>query len=141
MDPYLKRDRSVDLKKYYAQPDIFDKDGKYYGLPFMVAPTAFYYNKTLSARAGVPEPTEGWTWDDLLDASKRLTKPGENQWGVQIVPGFEFNLLTFIWSPGGDYINKERTKTTLDEPGLSRACSTLPTCCGRANPRACHGGT
>ena len=116
VDPYLKRDRSIDLKKYYAQPDIFDKDGKYYGLPFMVTPTVFYYNKTLFARAGVPEPTEKWTWDDLLDASKRLTKSGENQWGVQITPAFEFNVLTFIWSAGGDYINKERTKTTLDEP-------------------------
>ena len=39
VDAYLRRDRSVDLKAYYSQPEIFDKDGKHYGLPFMINTT------------------------------------------------------------------------------------------------------
>ena len=117
VDSYLRRDRAIDLKAYYSQPEIFDQDGKHYGLPFMINTTVFFYNKTLFQRAGVAEPNERWTWDDLLDASRRLTRAEGDQWGINISPGFEGNLLTFIWSAGGDYINKERTRTTMDDPG------------------------
>jgi multiple sugar transport system substrate-binding protein len=117
VDAYLRRDKSVDLKAYYSQPEIFDKDGKHYGLPFMINTTLLYYNKSLFQRSGVPEPTERWTWDDMLDAARKLTRADGSQWGVNVGTGFEGQLLTFIWSAGGDYINKERTRTTLDEPG------------------------
>ena len=83
----------------------------------MINTTVFFYNKTLFQRAGVPEPTERWTWDDLLDAARKLTRADGSQWGINVGTGFEGQLLTFIWSAGGDYINKERTRTTMDDPG------------------------
>jgi multiple sugar transport system substrate-binding protein len=119
VDGYLRRDRTVDLKAYYSQPEIFDQEGKHYGLPFMINTTVFVYNRTLFQRAGVPEPTERWTWDDLLGAARQLTREG--QWGLNVSQGFEGQLLTFIWSAGGDYINKERTRTTMDAPGTLEA--------------------
>jgi multiple sugar transport system substrate-binding protein len=40
------------------------------------------YNKTLFQQAGVPAPTEAWTWNDVIEAGRRLTDEGANRWGV-----------------------------------------------------------
>jgi multiple sugar transport system substrate-binding protein len=32
-----------------------------------------YYNKAIFDEAKVAYPTDSWTWDDLLDAAKKLT--------------------------------------------------------------------
>ena len=33
-----------------------------------------FYNKAMFAEAGVPEPTDGWTWQQFVDAATALTK-------------------------------------------------------------------
>ena len=61
-----------------------------------------------------------WTWNDLLDAAQKLTKPGET-WGIQMGYGFEFSWINFLRSAGEDWINKEKTKTTLNTAGAVEA--------------------
>ena len=49
----------------------FTVDGKIYGLPHTVSQVGFMYNKELFAKAGV-DGSKIATWDDLLDAVKKL---------------------------------------------------------------------
>jgi multiple sugar transport system substrate-binding protein len=73
-------------------------DGKLYGLPKDWSILSLFYNKKLFAQAGVPEPTEGWTWDDLFAAARTIYqktgKPG-------LVIHAEFNRwLPYLLSNG-----------------------------------------
>lgn len=43
-------------------------------LPLYGQAYGLFYNKTMFAEAGVPEPTDGWTWQQFTDAAKALTK-------------------------------------------------------------------
>ncbi|XAS67615.1 sugar ABC transporter substrate-binding protein [Micrococcaceae bacterium Sec5.7] len=52
-------------------------DGKLYALPYDVGPVVMFYNKDMFAAAGVPEPKSGWTADEFLAASKKLTSGGK----------------------------------------------------------------
>ncbi|MGI8916617.1 MAG: ABC transporter substrate-binding protein [Chloroflexota bacterium] len=113
VDSYLKADK-VNIDGYYKQADIFSWQGKQYGMPFMENVTIFIYNKTLFASGSVALPTEQWTWDDMLQAAQKLTKPG--QFGLRVGDGFEFNWLTFIWSNGGEYLSQDLKKTMLSMP-------------------------
>ncbi len=113
LDSYMKRD-NFSLDNYYKQPDVYFWQNQEYSAPFMCNVTICVYNKSLFQQAGVEPPSEKWTWGDLLAAAKQLTKPG--QFGLHVDDGFEFNWLIFIRSHGGDYINKERTKSTLEMP-------------------------
>ena len=113
VDSYLQTDK-FSLDDYYQQPKIFTWQGKQYGLPFMENVTIFVYNKTMFQTAGVPAPSDAWTWTDMLDAAKKLTKPG--QFGLIIPDGFEFAWWTFLWSHGGDSISPDFKKTTLSDP-------------------------
>lgn len=52
-------------------------------------PRAIYYNVDMFEEAGVPLPpstwtSEGWTWDDFLNAAQQLTNEDEQQWGASI---------------------------------------------------------
>ena len=46
-----------------------------------------FYNKAMFAEAGVPEPTDGWTWQQFLDAATALTRD-ENGDGTPDQYGF-----------------------------------------------------
>jgi len=54
-----------------AAVKAFTVDGKIYGLPHTVSQVGFMYNKELLAKAGV-DGAKVATWDDLLDAVKKL---------------------------------------------------------------------
>ena len=113
---FVKRDK-VDLNRWFLQEETFVRKGKQYGMPFWQAHAVYLYNKSLFQKSGVPLPdNENWAWTQLLDAAVKLTKPGET-YGLQMSFGFEFAWLNYLRSAGEDYVNKERTKTTLNTPG------------------------
>ena len=58
---------------------LFTRDGKQFGLPKYHGALALYYNKDLFDAAGVDYPSSQWTYDDYLEAMKKLTlrKAGE----------------------------------------------------------------
>jgi raffinose/stachyose/melibiose transport system substrate-binding protein len=58
-----------------AAVDAFTSDGKIYGIPFAQSQVGFFYNKELMAKAGV-DGAAIKTWDDLLDAVKKLKAAG-----------------------------------------------------------------
>jgi multiple sugar transport system substrate-binding protein len=92
-----------------------------------------FYNATMFKEAGLPGPREYterpdgiWTWDDFLMVCQELTQDtdgdGEiDQWGYFIEDTFEFGYLPWIWSNGGDIIDVENLKTTLDQPEATQA--------------------
>jgi raffinose/stachyose/melibiose transport system substrate-binding protein len=58
-----------------AAVSAFTLDGKIYGVPFAQSQTGFFYNKELMAKAGL-DGAKIKTWDDLLDAVKKLKAAG-----------------------------------------------------------------
>ncbi|MGE8203000.1 ABC transporter substrate-binding protein [Heyndrickxia sp. NPDC080065] len=70
LNDYVKDDFDVeDFEKPLVE--AFQKDGKYYGFPKGYSTLALFYNKKMLKDAGVEVPK---TWDELLEASKKLTK-------------------------------------------------------------------
>jgi raffinose/stachyose/melibiose transport system substrate-binding protein len=58
-----------------ATVDAFTLDGRVYGIPFAQTQTGFFYNKELMAKAGL-DGAKIRSWDDLLDAVKKLKAAG-----------------------------------------------------------------
>jgi multiple sugar transport system substrate-binding protein len=116
--PFIKRDK-FNMRDWLAVPPELLHEGAQYGMPFQRNGNCFFVNKTLFQREGVPLPTDKWTWSDMADAAKRLTKPGQ-QWGLEVSPGQLNNSRdTFgglLWSNGGDLISKDGRHTTTTTP-------------------------
>ena len=70
--PYVKAD-GVDLNTVLVKGMLdgyYDTDGKLEGFPLLANCFCLAYNKDMFDKAGVPYPTEGWTFEDLLKWGK-----------------------------------------------------------------------
>lgn len=74
---------------------------KVYGLAPTVNTIALFYNKDILAKAGVTPPT---TWDELKDASAKLTSGDQYGLAFNANPTYEgaWQFLPVMWSNGGD---------------------------------------
>ena len=91
-------------------------------LPQNISSLVVYYNKDMFKEAGVAEPKEGWSWDDMVAAAKKLTKDPDGDGNAEVYGlGIEASLIRlapFVWSAGGDLVDDDENPThfTLDTP-------------------------
>ncbi|NPV09507.1 MAG: extracellular solute-binding protein [Anaerolineae bacterium] len=79
IDPLVQDDLTLDVDAFYPGTlDALTWRGQLWGLPADVDPWVLYYNRDLFDAAGVPYPTNSWTWDDLLEAALQLSDPLAN---------------------------------------------------------------
>lgn len=85
LDDFIEKD--LDKDKYFSSLfDVVSDDGSTYALPFAWVTPVLYYNKDAFDEAGLDYPTGDWTWDDFLNAAKKLTVDGNgdgeiDRWG------------------------------------------------------------
>ena len=124
----LIKSSKVDLTKYY-QSGLQDsvKDGKYYGLPWGVAPLYMFLNTKMFADAGVPLPKPDWTWNDFVALLPKFSK-GEAEtktYGMGMAVTDLSGILPYMWGVGEDLFDNGRTKFTLNTPGASKKLDEL----------------
>jgi multiple sugar transport system substrate-binding protein len=103
--------------------------GKQVGLPLDCHPQGLYYNLKLFREAGIvdaqgnPKPPE--TWEEFLDAARRLTKDKDrdgrpDQWGFAFT-WLRTNWITFISQHGGSILSPDLKRAALADPPAVRA--------------------
>ena len=129
LDELIKRDNAdVDVDDFMPEiMDLLKKDGKTYYLPNFFNTSLLYYNKDLfdiynanpsNANAKLDYPQNDWTYDDFMNAAKKLTvkSGGEySQWGCYSTIGWWGEWLIHVRQAGGDIMNEEGL-VTLDTP-------------------------
>lgn len=100
--------------------DAFSTDGKTYGIPKDFNTLGLFYNKTLFEKAGLKEPTDDWTWDDLKAAAEKLSDPANNMYGLG-VPADAGRFPIFVFQNGGMVMAEDYSDTTLDTPAVAEA--------------------
>ncbi|HWG86048.1 MAG TPA: sugar ABC transporter substrate-binding protein, partial [Deinococcales bacterium] len=88
----MSKDKSLKAGTFYpAAQNAFRFKGTQYGLPITFSTVVLFYNKDLFDKAGVAYPTNNWTWQDELNAAKKLTNASQKVWGVfQPIQFWEF---------------------------------------------------
>jgi multiple sugar transport system substrate-binding protein len=100
-------------------------------LPQNISSLVVYYNKDLFQKAGVAEPKEGWKWDDMVAAAKKLTKDSDGDGKAEVYGlGIEASLIRlapFVWSAGGELVDDDENPThfTLDSDEAELALERL----------------
>ena len=90
--------------------------GNMYGLPSDAQSHIIAYNKSMFDEAGVAYPTDDWTWDDLVEMGKKIAKPDENKWGMQVIEPTIFTKGNFLFSGDGANHGQDFKKSMIDTP-------------------------
>lgn len=90
-------------------------------LPRDISDVAVFYNRNLFQKAGLPEPTAQWNWDQFLEDAKKLTVDTNNdgdpdQFGVSFYSKPPLFWLPFVWSAGGELFSPDLRRVILDSP-------------------------
>lgn len=104
--------------------DSGSEGGDYYGFPSDAQAYIMVYNKKMFDAAGVAYPTDDWTWNDMLEAAKKLTIPEKEQYGFYIDP---FLIWKGIWvkAAGGSVVSADYKKSMLTSPETKEAITWL----------------
>jgi multiple sugar transport system substrate-binding protein len=93
---------------------IFTQDGKTYGLPKDWGTLGLVYLPEVFQAAGVDEPTDAWTWDDLRAAAKKIADAGT--YGGFCMGADWARFAPFVFSNGGSFASDDFKTATLDTP-------------------------
>ena len=99
-----------DFNSVYDIANITSYGGKRHGILVQLNSNVWVYNKNLFQQAGVAEPTAGWTWNDHLEAARKLSKPDQGQWGMNV----RADVYPWFWQAGVDYLAPDGKKTLFD---------------------------
>ncbi|GAB3979665.1 extracellular solute-binding protein [Plantactinospora veratri] len=75
-------------------------DGALYGVPVGGNTWSLYYNPAIFAKAGVPEPAAGWTWQDYRSGMAKITEATDSYGGGNYT-GIIYNLEARLRQQGG----------------------------------------
>ena len=99
-------------------------NGRAYGLPWVQGSRVLFVNRDLFRRAGLDPDRAPETWDELLDASKRIGELGTGVYGFGQNIGEKYVLykkfMAFAWGNGGDVFD-ENGNVVVNSPAMVEA--------------------
>lgn len=118
LTPYVEELKSYDTIQQQLR-DIYTVDDKIYGIPRTGYSMGLIYNRALFEEAGLDPDTPPATWDEVRAAAKRIAALGDGTVGyadysAQNQGGWHFTAE--LYSQGGDVVNDDGTKATIDTP-------------------------
>jgi len=124
--PWVAR-YGIDMNAFWPQLDGFIYEGgdrhrgAINGFPDNCGVYVLFYNKRMFREAGVEEPKDAWTWEQFIDAARRLTirRNGRTvQFGVVLPPSYLLEM--FLWQMGQTWYSPDGTRCMLDTPEAHR---------------------
>lgn len=126
MSAFASTNQLLPLDSYMSQAGVsasdfipalmteFQLNGKTYGLPKDWGTLGLIYLPDAFTNAGIPEPTNDWTWDDMRNAAKAIQAKGK-------YAGFcmgtdEARFAPFVFSNGGTYTSPDYKTAMLNTP-------------------------
>ncbi len=133
LDSYYERD--LDKNDFVDSAlELNSYEGSLYGVPFRHDGSGMFYNKNLFREIGLDAEEFPKTWEEYINVAKKLTidRDGDgriDQYGFAWCLGDQANAvvryLQLLYSYGGDILNEDKTKCTLDSPEAIKAMEEL----------------
>jgi multiple sugar transport system substrate-binding protein len=115
----LTDSESIDIDRFYpAGREAATVDGRVRAVPALIDNLAIVYNTKLFKEAGVPPPSDDWTWDEFRATAKRLTNDETGVIGTGW-PGTgdedtTWRIWPLIWQLGGDVLSEDGESVGFD---------------------------
>lgn len=110
--------------------NLYTHDSKYYAVPKDIDTIALWYNKAMFDEAGLAYPTADWTWEDMGEAARKLTKPDGSQYGLAMnISDGQSTWFNMVYDNGGYIISEDKKTSGLDDPKTIEALEMFKSWC------------
>jgi len=97
------------------------RNGKLTSMPFNKSVPVYYYNKDLFKKAGLDPEKFPATWDQFIEAAKKLTLDTNHdgtpdQWGTAFPTGAAWMFQCLVLQNGGEIFSSDGRKVVFDSP-------------------------
>ncbi len=139
LTPIISADATFKPEVYYPRAyQVFQVDGKQYGVPEQFSDVLLFYNKDLFDAAGIAYPNASWTWKDEQAAAEKLTDTAKGVWGeFQPIQFYEFYKV--LAQNGGSFFNADKTAATFNDAKGVEAANWLIGKLGKTMPADAFG--
>ena len=125
LSPMMKADSNLDPAVYSERANqAFSYNGMQLGLPSTFSTVMLFYNKDLFDKAGLDYPTADWTWNDVVEAGKKLNDPANGVWGLY--SGIQFwEFYKKAAQNNCKFFNEDKTEVLINSPECVQALQTM----------------
>lgn len=119
LDTLIAEDAGIDTEKYYSTALETGKYmGSQYALPYEVVPTLIFVNKTLLEKEGITIPDQDWTWEELYEICKAVTKDTDGDGMLDQFGTYNYDWLDAAYSNGANPFSMDGSSCNLASEGM-----------------------
>ena len=114
LDEYMENDPEFDETRYFSTAlDIGKNSGHQYALPYEVVPTLLFVNKSLLAKEGIEMPEQDWTWNDMYEICRKVTRDTDGDGILDQFGTYNYNWLNVVHTSGAQLFSDDFTRANF----------------------------
>lgn len=92
-----------------------------YALPYETVPTLMFVNKTLLQKEGIAVPDSDWTWNDLYEICRKVTKDTDGDGHLDQFGTYNYDWLDAVYTNGMVLFEENDSKINLANEKVTKA--------------------
>lgn len=122
LGPLMERDESFHKEDYFTTTlHAGQYNGRQYALPYETVPYLMFVNKSLLNREGLEVPDNDWTWDDLYNISRRITKDTDGDGLLDQFGSYNYGWREAVYSNGAELFSETGTQSYFNDEKVTEA--------------------
>ena len=114
LDDIITEDTEFDESKYFTTAlDIGKNSGHQYALPYEVVPTLLFVNKSLLAKEGIEMPKQDWTWSDMYEICRKVTRDTDGDGLIDQFGTYNYNWLNVVQTSGASLFSDDFSRVNF----------------------------
>lgn len=122
LEELINRDDSLNKEDYFSTTLLSGEyNGVQYALPYETVPTMMFVNKTLLQKEGIAVPESDWTWEDLYNISKKITKDIDGDGILDQFGTYNYDWLDAAHTNGTILFDEDNMEINLSDDKVIQA--------------------
>lgn len=91
------------------------RDGRQYALPYETVPTLMFVNKSLLAKESIQMPKEDWTWEDMYEICRKVTKDTDKDGLLDQFGTYNYSWRDAFYTSGGKLYDERQEQLSFTD--------------------------
>lgn len=114
LDELIRQDTDFDASAYFSTALNVGRDnGHQYALPYEVVPTLLFVNKSLLAKEGIEMPDQEWTWEDMYEICRKVTRDTDGDGLLDQFGTYNYNWLNAVNTSGAQLFSEDGARANF----------------------------